>query len=698
MGIAWALTAIVQELGPRMAAAIQIYRDWVGEPKELGECDVPVTDPAAALLQVGQKLGVIIDDNGLNGAEPTDDHRELASLLLQLFSVYVVHSCTVANIKEAPRLELIQISAFCRNRVTPDRYLPEQKVAGLQVGHFGGFLKESWRANDWLWGAMDGAERIIAMLMDPARLRQRFRNTEEAMQALKPILTGEGRLASQLRPSERKFLRVEWACREPEILEELTMLYAPSGTALPRRLEKLCDMASYVAQLVIGKHQLPVVAQAVANSAAAGGCESAEAIEFVEAVRQRLGPDDRRVGAAHAPQRRLSIVDVRVLLDKCKVGMEKASSEMSSDLGAATAAKAAAVAGTAVSGTRAGLGPLRVPAKALRTGVLGVYFTTSAALRKTRIGVAVTFLLLAIGAGAVSARLLGASVPSPVLVMAIVLLAFWLLYTGASAKAYWTSIVGALVLGVIALSFIDRGSVCGTFADQGCTGAQAGWKDTVPRIVVAVLILAAISCLVTSLRYVLDRSIDENMQQLGSRAATKAAHGKAAIKPFVAALVLIVLAWAYSALIHPALFEGAKSDKVEASVRNVVAIVVGVVAVLILGAAVATKERRKHLTARRFMVVAILVVAAIITFITVDRSVIISRGDVIRWVETLSKNRPAVALIGIPAVFIALEYARTQYQMVHSKLAHRNALIRLRRARTNPAEQSTVARPRRIWR
>jgi hypothetical protein len=299
--------------------------------------------------------------------------------------------------------------------------------------------------------------------------------------------------------------------------------------------------------------------------------------------------------------------------------------------------------------------------------------------------------------------LLGAAVPSPVLVMAIVLLAFWLLYTGASAKAYWTSIVGALVLGVVALSFIDRDSVCGTFADQGCPGAQAGWKDTVPKIVVALFIVAALSCFVTCLRYLLDHWIEENLQQLGSpmpkprptmnsvlhskptrndlkSSATRAAKGKA-LKPFVAAWVLLFFAWAYPVLIHPSLFEGAAEDDVEAPVRKLVAIVIGAVALLVLGAALVSKQRRKHLTARRIIVVTVLVAAAIVAFLAIDRSVIIrlERGDVIRWVTTLSDNRPAATLIGIPAVFIALEYARTQYQIVHSKLAHRNALARLRK-------------------
>ena len=45
------------------------------------------------------------------------------------------------------------------------------KVAGARLGHFGGFLDARWRANDIMWGRLDGAERILATLLgdDPRR-------------------------------------------------------------------------------------------------------------------------------------------------------------------------------------------------------------------------------------------------------------------------------------------------------------------------------------------------------------------------------------------------------------------------------------------------------------------------------------------------------------------------------------------------
>ena len=38
------------------------------------------------------------------------------------------------------------------------------------MAHFGGFYKRSWRANDWLWGRLEGAARIVDVIVDPARL------------------------------------------------------------------------------------------------------------------------------------------------------------------------------------------------------------------------------------------------------------------------------------------------------------------------------------------------------------------------------------------------------------------------------------------------------------------------------------------------------------------------------------------------
>src|SRR5205823_11928830 len=45
----------------------------------------------------------------------------------------------------------------------------EDKLTGIRLMHFSGFYRRSWRANDYMWGRLDGATRIVDLLVDPAR-------------------------------------------------------------------------------------------------------------------------------------------------------------------------------------------------------------------------------------------------------------------------------------------------------------------------------------------------------------------------------------------------------------------------------------------------------------------------------------------------------------------------------------------------
>jgi patatin-related protein len=46
---------------------------------------------------------------------------------------------------------------------------PEQKLTGIKLGHFAGFYRRSWRANDYLWGRLDAATRIVDLIVDAER-------------------------------------------------------------------------------------------------------------------------------------------------------------------------------------------------------------------------------------------------------------------------------------------------------------------------------------------------------------------------------------------------------------------------------------------------------------------------------------------------------------------------------------------------
>ncbi|MCR6484381.1 patatin-like protein [Amycolatopsis sp. OK19-0408] len=75
---------------------------------------------------------------------------------------------------EAPavdqRADLVQVSADSRSLLDMARRRSWDKLTGMQAGYFGAFYKASWRANDWMWGRIDGAGWLMQVLLDPVRL------------------------------------------------------------------------------------------------------------------------------------------------------------------------------------------------------------------------------------------------------------------------------------------------------------------------------------------------------------------------------------------------------------------------------------------------------------------------------------------------------------------------------------------------
>jgi hypothetical protein len=160
---AWAETAVAQCFGAP--------GDWLGDVQALAD----LLPPAVAALE-----------EALEGArqEQAAGYRRAAGLvdglrsdtrdaaLRRLLALEVVE---LALGDQPPALdqkvELIQVSADGPNGFD-GRTRPEDKLNGLQLGHFGAFYQASWRANDWLWGRVDAATRLSQLLLEPARLRQ----------------------------------------------------------------------------------------------------------------------------------------------------------------------------------------------------------------------------------------------------------------------------------------------------------------------------------------------------------------------------------------------------------------------------------------------------------------------------------------------------------------------------------------------
>jgi hypothetical protein len=72
----------------------------------------------------------------------------------------------MSGLHEKDAIRIVRISPFDATTGFSARSLPD-KVAGDAAYHFGGFLKRSWRANDILWGRLDGACKLVETLLSP---------------------------------------------------------------------------------------------------------------------------------------------------------------------------------------------------------------------------------------------------------------------------------------------------------------------------------------------------------------------------------------------------------------------------------------------------------------------------------------------------------------------------------------------------
>jgi hypothetical protein len=59
----------------------------------------------------------------------------------------------------------------------------QAKLKGVKFGHFGAFLHREWRENDYLWGRLDAAERLVGLV-----LRKPGEDAKAEAWEVKPVL------------------------------------------------------------------------------------------------------------------------------------------------------------------------------------------------------------------------------------------------------------------------------------------------------------------------------------------------------------------------------------------------------------------------------------------------------------------------------------------------------------------------------
>ena len=107
------------------------------------------------------------------GQTLTDAMR--SSFFRRVLSIEVVRRAfsDEADIESAEELRFVQLTPASPSPIFTKGPLSlsspasaAAKLTGIGLGHFAGFYRRSWRANDFMWGRLDAASRIVDLLLD----------------------------------------------------------------------------------------------------------------------------------------------------------------------------------------------------------------------------------------------------------------------------------------------------------------------------------------------------------------------------------------------------------------------------------------------------------------------------------------------------------------------------------------------------
>jgi len=135
--------------------------------------------------QLIERLGTSLPDNNDSLEQaPIKELNELSEKLLLKFCHFdsidqqVYPYEYLSDIQSDGLLEIARISPDDSQKGFGKNKKLEERLAGLQLRAFGGFFKKSWRANDILWGRLDGLNRLVDCLLTPTTV-QSFRKFKQ---------------------------------------------------------------------------------------------------------------------------------------------------------------------------------------------------------------------------------------------------------------------------------------------------------------------------------------------------------------------------------------------------------------------------------------------------------------------------------------------------------------------------------------
>ncbi|MGB3687210.1 MAG: patatin-like protein, partial [Ornithinimicrobium sp.] len=385
-----------------LSSVRQVLDNYVGPPPPHGS---PLPPMELRVLTVWRN--VLFPDG-----DPMSD-PELLTRLLQVDIAATTLGDEVTTGATLP-VELVQLSAQTKNAFARYSHSGDDKLGGMSVSRFGGFLKRSWRVNDWTWGRIDAASTLCRIVLSPARVRRTAELSgyledesngtpgERAAATVNALITTI--FPDGLPPDSR--LRT----LSKEAVEQLTPVLDPvrSTGELASGLPALADLFAWALHLRIVPAELPVLAGAIRADGVEGANARSRGEVFLTEHQQLLSRLDPATGAPPGEASQQDRCAALAAFDRAGVGREPLTEEGSSDQMLRTATTTAAVSATVVDSEHFGLGAVRPVTRTIRGLMLLPYWTVTGLTSKAGLARGLALLGLAVGAVLLALALFGA--------------------------------------------------------------------------------------------------------------------------------------------------------------------------------------------------------------------------------------------------------------------------------------------------
>lgn len=422
---------VVAELETELTATLT--RLLVPEPERSAEAGEQVRRYAAGVVTALQPVLPVLmrhcaaHDAAASAREDTDLHhwRDVlapggrvltdAELLTRLLQIEIAATTLGDEVSTGATLpvEVAQLSAQTANAFVQYSRSADDKLGGMSVQRFSGFLKRSWRVNDWTWGRVDAASYLCRIVLQPARVRRAAELSgylsAETSTATAAAQATVAEIMEQLFPEE---LLGDPRIRDLErrAVGELTpVLDSTKPTEdLDAAMPALADLFAWALHLDIVPSELPALAGAVRADGVEGANARSYGEVFVkehELLLTRLDRHIRGESPELSPQDRIAAL---AAFDRAGIGREPLNQEGASDQMIRTATTAAAVAATVADSEQSGLTAAKPVTRALRGVMLLPFWVVTGLTGKGMLARSFSVLALAIGAVFLSLALLGA--------------------------------------------------------------------------------------------------------------------------------------------------------------------------------------------------------------------------------------------------------------------------------------------------